>query len=98
MDPTILSPLINLGAVGVVAYLMIKQNKEHQAQMAKRLGNLEDELIKTINNNTAAMVGMRVTAQTLVASMIQRPCIKGDDAVKKLQDKHALDAAQACQT
>ena len=70
MTAEIMQQLGQLGGLAMIAGLLAYQNREHQAQMARRLGSLEAAMLDLVRNNTAAM-------RDLAAVLHDRPCLHG---------------------
>jgi hypothetical protein len=79
--------LVQLGGLGIIAGLLFWQNRDHQAQMAKRLETLETTLIELVRNNTTAINNAKHSDDTLARIIAMRPCLKDVDEETKKQTK-----------
>jgi len=76
------------GPVAVICGVMLWINHQHQAQMAKRLGTLEEALLEITRNNTQAMLGLQHSNQILARALSERPCMIGDHDVADQAGRH----------
>lgn len=86
-----ISELVQLGGLGVIAGLLFWQNREHQAQMAKRLSTLEETLIELVKNNTLAIQAACHADETLGKAIAARPCLM--DVLNKGTSENGKDIA-----
>lgn len=75
--------LVQVGAVGVICAILIMQNRESYRQMCKRLEELDNTLIRLVENNTRAMQMSADSNRLMTEELRRRSCLLTDEEVRR---------------
>jgi len=75
--------LVQVGAVGVICAILIMQNRESYRQMCKRLEELDNTLIRLVENNTRALQMSSDASRAMTEELRRRPCFLDDEEFRR---------------